>query len=87
MINVRPNFILLQNEVRKNSSTYGVVKRSDLWNYKTKNQSNLSGATDLEKMMSQLMKVDGATVKVSHNKFNELEAIYFQEQISKVIPI
>lgn len=79
VMNVQPNYMLLQNEVRKNSSTQGIIKRGDLRNFKAKHQSATAGITDLEQLVGELTKTAGAAVKVLHNQLNELEAVYFQD--------
>lgn len=76
IINVQPNFQLVQNEV---SSASGFVKRSDLYNYRAKNKNIETGLNDLQSIVKEMKSIKGAVVKVLHNEQQELEAIYIQD--------
>lgn len=70
VVNIEPNIQLLQKEVASSSSNHGVVKRSDLRNYKSKLQSESFPKESLpkgeiERVVAEMLKINGATIKVS----------------------
>lgn len=58
------------------------VKRKDIYNFNAKNKQS-TGINDLEKVVNELRKVDGAAVKIVHNNQKELQGIFFQDQRMK----
>lgn len=78
----KPNYILLQKEISSGSEKTGVVKRKDLYNFNAKNNA-IVGDDDWEKLCHELQRVDSATVKIFHDRENQLEGLYFQDEKMK----
>lgn len=79
VMGVKPNLQLVQADITNTSENHGIVKRQDLYNFKNRQLNTLMGEDDLSKMINEMQKVVGSTVKVFHNEENELEAVYFQD--------
>lgn len=79
--NVKPNTLLLQNELTHSSENNQPVKRSDVKNALAKIRKKPDDTNDLVSMVNAMKKIQGAVVKVYHNSQNELE--YFQDRLMK----
>lgn len=87
VVQVKPNFQMLQSNL---SSGKRKVKKSDLYNYKIKIQTEKGlvanvDENDFDKMVKEMLSVNGAAVKVCRNEQNELEGILFQDGRMKKI--
>lgn len=80
--NVKPDAKLLQFEVSKNNPSMYPVKRKDIYNFNAKNKQSV-GINDLDKVVNELRKIDGATVKIVHNDAMQLQGIFFQDSRMK----
>lgn len=81
-LKTRPNYQLLQREISLGGPKKGSCKRKDLYNANAKNKS-FTGSNDLEKLVNDLLKVNGAVVKIVRNTENELEGVFFQDEHMK----
>lgn len=77
IVNVKPNYQLVQNEVR--NTIGGLVKRRDLYNFKAKHVDTANEPDELQTMIQEMQSIKGAVIKILHNAENELEAVYFQD--------
>lgn len=76
--NVKPDAKLLQFEVSKTSQENYQVKRKDIHNF-NKKAKEFVGINDLDQIVYELGRIDGASVKVMHNPLMELQGIFFQD--------
>lgn len=83
VVNVKPSYQLLQTEISTKSLKSGCVKRSDLHNFAAKNRVTPAGISDLDQMVTEMLRIEGSTVKVFYNVDHELEAVYFQDNRMK----
>lgn len=59
---VKPNMMLVQNQICTNDADGGIVKRRDLYNLRSKMKESLIGNNDLEKMVNEMKTVKGELV-------------------------
>lgn len=76
VMNIKPDYKLLQYDLSMESDGKGVVKRRDLYNYNAKIKNSF-GATEMEQIVNELLSIDGACVKIVHDDDNALQGIFF----------
>lgn len=83
VMKTKPDYKLLQYALSNENEEKQLVKRRDLYNYSQKLKPNII-QSDLDKVVNELLSVDGACVKIAHDAENVVCGIYFQDRRMKL---
>lgn len=77
----RSNYRVLHKQINSGNEMKGVAILKDLYNAKAKIglENEPLHQNDLANLIEEMLKIDGAVVKVCHNQDNDLDSIYFQD--------